>query len=152
VRLPAPVAPPEAADRAGVTLDFHNVIREIRATIAGSEVALVEGAGGLLSPFTWETTIADVAKELGALVLLVASDRLGTVSQTRLVIEALTARHLPVLGVVLTAPAEADASTGSNGKAIARLTSVRVVEVPRTNDEDERASALRDVADWALTP
>jgi dethiobiotin synthetase len=148
VRLAAPVAPPEAADREGATLDLESIVAQIEAYAAAHELTYVEGAGGLLSPLTWEATAADLAQRLGAKVLLVARDALGTVSHVRLAVEASRARGLDLAGVVLTAPEAPDASTGSNARAIERLCAIRTFRAPRTTDPGARASSLTEVLAW----
>ena len=62
---------------------------------------LVEGAGGILVPFDEKTTMADVAKQLGIPLLVVARTSLGTINHTLLTLEACHTRGLDVLGVVL---------------------------------------------------
>lgn len=148
VRLRAPVAAPEAADREGTRLDYDAVLREIRGYVVGADVALVEGAGGLLAPLTWERTACDLARDLRARLLVVAADRLGTVNHTLMTLKLLEAYDCRALGVVLTPPEHADASTGSNARAIARLASVRVHTVPRTTDPEASARAMTEVLPW----
>jgi len=77
---------------------------------------LVEGAGGLLVRLDAEGgTVADVAAELGAPVLLVVRAGLGTLSATALAAEALRARALACAGVVIGAwPAEPDLAARCN--------------------------------------
>ncbi|MCA9586192.1 MAG: dethiobiotin synthase [Myxococcales bacterium] len=137
----APVAPPEAAEREGKSLDYEGLLREVRAHAEGAEIALVETAGGALSPFTWTKTAVDLAADLGARVVLVASDRLGTIHHTRAALSVLGERASDVAAVVLSAPAEADASTGSNADALTRFTQIPIHVAPR-----DGASALRDLA------
>ena len=54
VRLKEPLTPALAADREGVTIDFEAALASIRAHAEGADFALIEGAGGVLSPLTWE--------------------------------------------------------------------------------------------------
>lgn len=151
IRLRAPVAPSEAADREGIRLDFEALVRRARASAASSEIALIEGAGGLLSPITWEHSALDLVRALDtdARVLLVAADRLGTINHTIMSLEILERRGFPALGVVLTAPSEPDLSTGSNARAIARLSRCpRIVEAPRTLDPSRMSRSMEAVVEW----
>jgi len=116
-RFRDPVAPPEAADREGRQIDFEDLVRRVREYAARADIVLVEGAGGLLSPLTWERSALDLAQALEARVLLVAADRLGTISHTLIALKLLELNRLEVLGLVLTAPEQPDASTGSNAAA-----------------------------------
>jgi len=148
VRLAEPVAPAVAADRAGVRLDLETLAQRVRALAAGAELTLVEGAGGLLTPLTWERDLTDLARALDARVVVVAADRLGAINQTRLVLGALTTAALPLAGVVLSAPAERDGSTGANAAAIARCSpGTVVVEVPRASDPGDLAAPLAPLLD-----
>ncbi|MGW4164206.1 ATP-dependent dethiobiotin synthetase BioD, partial [Streptomyces sp. NPDC004788] len=66
------------------------------------DLVLVEGAGGLLVRFDEEGgTLADAAALLGAPVLVVAQAALGTLNITELTAEALRARGIELLGVVV---------------------------------------------------
>jgi len=149
VRLRAPVAPPLAADREGTALDARTWIEATRELAAGHEFTLLEGAGGLLSPLTWETTALDLARELSAAALVVAPDRLGCLNHTLLTLRALEDEGVPVVGVVLSAPETADMSTGTNAASLRRVApDVRVAELRRLRDPEEAAAALDPVLEW----
>lgn len=138
LRLSAPIAPPEAAEQEGVTIDLEGLLERAVQLADGADVCLIEAAGGLLSPLSWDGNALDVARRLGASTLLVSADRLGTVNHTLLSLSALDAAEIPVAGVVLSAPEHADASTGHNAAAIQRLApGHRVVMAPR-EPEPER--------------
>lgn len=151
VRLPGQVAAAIAADQAGITLDYDDLVARIRALAAPGMPLLVEGAGGLLSPLTWTDNHLDLAHSLDARVLLVAADRLGTIGHTLMALRVLQAERVPVLGVVLNQPGEPDDSTRTNAGALARLAeSTPVVTVPHLNDPERAALALKEVAGWLL--
>jgi len=148
-RFAAPVAPALAAEREGETIDLDALVLQIEALSTGAEVLLVEGAGGLLSPITWEWTIVDLARSLGAAALVVAADRLGTINHALLTLSALELSGLEVVGIVLTPPETADESTGTNASAIARLSGLeRVLALPRENDPSAAAAAIAPVMGW----
>ena len=68
---------------------------------------------------------------------------------TLLTLSALELAGIPVLGIVLTPPAVADRSTGTNAAAIARLSGIeRMLAVPRTNDPDTAREAMGPVLKW----
>jgi len=148
-RFAAPVAPALAAEREGETIDLDTLVLQIEALGTGAEVLLVEGAGGLLSPITWEWTIVDLARSLGAAALVVAADRLGTINHAQLTLSALELAGLEVVGIVLTPPETADESTGTNASAIARLSGLeRVLVLPRENDPSAAVGAIAPVVGW----
>lgn len=107
-RYPEPLAPDTAARRSGLPcLAAEDVAKEVAALAERHDLVLVEGAGGLLVRYDEQgRTLADQARavrELGlpAEVLLVATAGLGTLNTTALTAEALAARGLPLLGVVV---------------------------------------------------
>ena len=147
-RFPDDMAPVLAAERVGVTLDFDEMLMAVERHAERCEILLLEGASGLLSPFTWEWCLVDVAQALEARAVLVGSDRLGTLSHSLLTLGALELAAVPVVDTVLTPPATADPSTGTNAEALKRLSGVpRVVTVPRTDDPELAAESLRPVAE-----
>jgi dethiobiotin synthetase len=112
---------------------------------------LLEGTGGLLTPITWEWNAVELARSLGAGALVVGSDRAETLNQMLLTLSALELGGVDLHGVVLTAPAKGDATTGLNAGAISRLSGLdRVLAVEREADPLAAADrgALARVADW----
>jgi dethiobiotin synthetase len=101
VRYPEPLAPEAAARRTGLpTLALDDVVAAVRG--CGTDVVLVEGAGGLLVRFSPAgLTLADMARALHAPVLVVTSAGLGTLNTTALTLEALAARGLSCPGLVI---------------------------------------------------
>ncbi|HEY5940685.1 MAG TPA: dethiobiotin synthase [Gemmatimonadales bacterium] len=147
-RLPDNVPPTLSSDRSGITIDFDALVLKIERCGENAEFLLIEGAGGLLEPVTWEWNMVDVARAMGACALVVAVDRLGTISQTLLTLSALELAGVPCAGVVLTTPEAPDQSTGTNAAAIARLSGLdRVVAAPRSAYPD-RSEAIRAVVAW----
>ncbi|MFI1716718.1 dethiobiotin synthase [Streptomyces sp. NPDC053513] len=102
-RFPEPLAPGTAARRAGLTpVGPREVAEAARKLAADHDLVLVEGAGGLLVRFDEEgSTLADAAALLGAPVLVVVPAGLGTLNPTALTAEALRARGIEQLGVVV---------------------------------------------------
>ena len=148
-RYREPIAPADAAEREGTPVALADLVREIDRFRAGADVALVEGAGGLLSPLSWAWGHPELAEALGADVLLAAADRLGTINHVLLTLAALRQRGRPVLGLVLSAPAEADASTGHNASAVARAEpGLRIATLGRLDATGLESARLDDVAAW----
>jgi dethiobiotin synthetase len=149
LRLAEPVAPVLASERAGADIDFDALVLKIERFADNAELALIEGAGGLLTPVTWEWNMADVARALGACALVVAVDRRGTINHTLLTLSALELAGIPCAGVVLTTPETGDASTGANAAAVARLSGIeRIVTVPRTGEDKAAAASMTPVMGW----
>ncbi|CAM5471670.1 ATP-dependent dethiobiotin synthetase BioD [Streptomyces microflavus] len=104
-RFPDPLAPATAARRAGLApVRPHEVAEAAEKLATEHDLVLVEGAGGLLVRFDDEGgTLADAARLLSAPVLVVAPAGLGTLNATALTAEALRARGIECLGVVVEA-------------------------------------------------
>jgi dethiobiotin synthetase len=100
-----PVAPAAAARLAGQTLTLPRILRAGRSLSRGVPL-LLEGAGGLLSPYASRLTAADLALAFGLPLLLVARNALGTINHTALALAEIRRRRIPLLGLVLvtTAP------------------------------------------------
>jgi len=154
VRLRAPLAPALAAEREGISIDMDGLAARIRALGDGADVVLVEGAGGLLSPLTWVEDVTHLARRLDARVLVVGADRLGTLNHVHMTVQVLLDSWLLPLGVVLSAPPEADASTGTNAEALRRRldhyggVKRRIAELPRVAGVADAAVRLTRVMDW----
>jgi dethiobiotin synthetase len=101
LRFALPAAPEAAARAEGRAATLHPVLTAFAELADRHDHLLVEGAGGLLVPFDAETTMADLAREVGFPLLVVARASLGTINHTRLTLEACASRRLEVLGVVL---------------------------------------------------
>ena len=84
-----------------------------------SDVVLVEGAGGLMSPLTDDEYNADLAYDLGMPLVVVAKNGLGTINHVlqTLVAAATFCEGLAVAGIVLneTQPRGADAPDHPGG-------------------------------------
>ena len=126
---------------------------EIEKLAAGTDVTMVETAGGLLAPLAWDWTVVELAEALGASVLVAAANKLGTVNHTLLTLSALELGGILAAGVVLSATENPDPSFDSNRDAIIRLSGLdRVLDAPWTSDPEEAARALEPAIPWVLPP
>ncbi|MEZ6057596.1 MAG: dethiobiotin synthase [Planctomycetaceae bacterium] len=134
----APLAPPIAAAQEGREVDaiaLRAGALAWRTGVVGSppiELLLVEGAGGFLSPITRFETNADLAVDLQFPVVIVSPNRLGTINQTLLTIEAIRSRGLTVAGVVLNSLSpDDDGSREGNAREIQKFGGVNILgELP----------------------
>lgn len=116
-RFPAALSPAAAARHAGTPpVRLADVAERVQELSRDRRLVLVEGAGGLLVRYDEEgTTIADLARWLGAAVVVVARPDLGTLNHTALTLEAMAHRGVQLAGVVLGSwPDEPDEAMRSN--------------------------------------
>lgn len=99
-RLPTPVSPHLAAQRAGVEITIGGLEKLLPADRETFRWA-VEGAGGVLVPLNQRNLMIDLMRALSLPVLVVSRSTLGTINHTLLTLEALRARSLQVAGVVM---------------------------------------------------
>ncbi len=96
-------APHLAAEAEGKRLDSGLLRRGLDIWLERSDVVVVEGAGGLMSPLGDDEFVADLAYDFGFPLVVVADNRLGAINHVlQTLITAATFRDgLPVAGVVL---------------------------------------------------
>jgi len=143
----APLAPPIAAAREGSEVDTDLLRTGLDIWQERSDLLLVEGAGGLMSPLTEDQYNADLAVDLGLPLIVVAANELGTINATlqTIITARAVAPDLPIAGVILnqTAPLAGDESLISNAEELARR-----LEVPLLASLPFRASELPSGIDW----
>lgn len=140
IRARPPLAP-YAAELEGAlpAVDHEALVQTIQELSVGSDIALIEGAGGLLAPITKKHTNADLAHALHAPLLLVARDALGTLSHTLTAIESAKHRGIALIGVALVrGPWSAgDVSCATNFRILQERVHVPVLTVPDADDDDD---------------
>lgn len=102
-RFEAPLAPHLAAEAEGRQIDAELLRSGLEYWTERSDIVLVEGAGGLMSPLGEEEYVADLAGDFRLPLVVVARNALGTINHTlQTLIAAATFRDgLPIAGVVL---------------------------------------------------
>lgn len=142
----APVAPLLAARREGRSVAVEAVLRHIRETSKAGDPVIVEGAGGLLSPFLKGADAPELIEALGARPVIVATNALGVVSRVRLVWHTLPSRSRKWAQVVLMEAAEADDSVSSNRELLGEYIPPRRIHgFPRLTSGRGRAAEKTQV-------
>jgi dethiobiotin synthetase len=129
-RYPEPLAPVAAARRAGLPLPTRDeLVGLITSTDRPGRLTLVEGAGGLLVELgDGGVTLRDLARDVGAPVLVVVKPGLGTLNHAALTLEALASHDVSCAGLVVGAwPSEPSVAEVGNREALGRLAPLRAV-------------------------
>jgi dethiobiotin synthetase len=141
-------APNVAARRAGVALDYAEMLAWVREKLdAHGGVALVEGAGGVMSPLTDTHTNLDLMEDLRLPAVLMASNYLGAVSHTLTALEVLWSREVEVARIVVTQSLPNAGLAAPMIEELSRWTKLPLVEAgfSRGPEDDARlAGALVD--------
>ncbi|WP_040790213.1 dethiobiotin synthase [Nocardia paucivorans] len=126
-RYPEPLAPDTAARRCGAPLLTLAETAAAVDDLAGADVVLVEGAGGLLVRLG-DFTLLDLAVELAAPVLVVAAPGLGTLNHSELTTRVLRAAGVPCAGLVVGSwPDDPDLAMRTNRSDLPRVTGAELV-------------------------
>jgi dethiobiotin synthetase len=137
-RFAAPLAPHLAARAERRRVDAALLRSGLEFWRARSDVVLIEGAGGLMSPISDDDYNADIAAEFGFPLVIVASNELGTINATLQTLitastycgacdnegdtSGLSSNGLRIAGIVLNSPRKLpdDASRDSNADELER--------------------------------
>ncbi len=96
-----PVAPLDAARAERRTIKMSTIVRAYQQLHARHDLLLVEGAGGVHVPITPTMDVLDLIETLKAPVVVVGRTGLGGVNHAMLTLNALRARTIPILALVL---------------------------------------------------
>jgi dethiobiotin synthetase len=150
-RLEAAAAPSVAAKLAGVALDPAVLLDRLRAAAAG-DVLVTALAGGLLAPLTPRYSVRDLARDLGAPVVVVTVARPGLANEALTTIAAARGGALHVAGVVLTGWSDDPGRVVLEERsALAELAGVPVVTLPdaaRDSESLHEAGVRWPIDDW----
>jgi dethiobiotin synthetase len=106
-RFTRPLAPCQAATAAKQQIDIDRIIQAGMTLRLGSDILLIEGAGGLMVPIRGGYLMADLAKQLGASLLIITQPRLGTLNHTLLTTYAARTMELDISGFIINRMPEA---------------------------------------------
>lgn len=126
-RYRSPLAPAAAAVLDGIPApDFAKLAECFRTIQSTSEVMLVEGAGGIAVPITWERNFSDLAWLLDLETIVVIGNRLGCLNAAVLTLNYAASRGLKITGYILNDVEPADSPAAQTNEAsLARLTHER---------------------------
>jgi len=100
-RFSPAISPDLAAKHSGTPVSLDQLVNHCTSNINDNDFLIVEGAGGIYSPICNNALNADLARELGLPVVLIAQDRLGAVNQVLLAINAIDTHQLKLNSIIL---------------------------------------------------
>jgi dethiobiotin synthetase len=101
-RFSAPLAPNMAARAEGQSLDCAALFAHGRAFLRrDADLLLIEGVGGVMVPLDEKRTVLDWIAAVGAPVVLVVGDYLGTISHTLTAVEVLRFKGAELAAIVV---------------------------------------------------
>ena len=101
LRFAAPLAPPVAAAKEGMTVDLKEVWQRFNEVSPKSELVLVEALGGLGSPVTNELTVGNIAADWRLPTVLVVPVKLGAIANTVANVAYARSLNIDLKGIIL---------------------------------------------------
>ncbi len=150
----APLAPPIAAEREGVTVDLGRAWQTFSALQQQRDLVLVEALGGLGSPVTYELTVADLARDWGLPTVLVVPIKLGAIAQAVANVALARQYHVHLQGIILNCIqpySEQEIADWAPSRLIQSLTNVPVLGcLPHLVDPTDLSKLAQIASDWEL--
>lgn len=148
-RLREAIAPAVAARVEGVRIDFSYIKTAYERLVASCDYIIVEGAGGLMAPLSGGLLIADLARELGLPLLVVARPGLGTINHSVLTCFAAQQMGLTVAGVIINGMPENPGLAEQNAPhQIGSLSGASLLGVWPKRDEVDEMEMVDELAAW----
>ncbi len=98
-QLKLPASPHIAAREEGVRIDLETIYQSyLQLSMRHSHFTIIEGAGGLLVPLNEKEFVIDLIKKLGASIILVSRNYLGSINHSLLTASVCKANNIDVLG------------------------------------------------------
>ncbi|MBE9585127.1 dethiobiotin synthase [Mucilaginibacter sp. JRF] len=100
-RLTQPYSPHKSAALDGITIDLQKFVLP-----QTDNQLVIEGAGGLMVPLNADYLIVDLIKQLGAKVILVSQNYLGSINHTLLSVSLLKQYDIAIEGIIFNGDAD----------------------------------------------
>lgn len=145
-RYRAPLSPDMAAKQEGVKYSFEELIAFCNAP-SQSNIQLIEGVGGVMSPVTAKHTVLDWMQVLALPVILVTGSYVGSISHTLSAIKALDSAVIKPHAIIIN---ETPGSAASLQDTQDALTSHMPKKIPihLLSRLDSRAEVWKDTATY----
>ena len=144
----APLAPPIAAEVEGKQVSDRLILSGATAWGKNCDLLILEGAGGLMSPISWDMTNADLAGKMQFPVILVSQNRLGVVNQVLTTLAAAQFLGLTVACVVLNTPQGIEPGLAETNERLLRSFVGRTGPSPPVVLLDRNAREFQPKVNW----
>jgi len=129
-----PVAPSVASELEGVKVEPERIKEKMGELSSRYPLLVVEGAGGIMVPITWEYAYLDLVSDLSLPVVVVALNKLGVINHTLLTLEVLKGRGVEVKAVILNSFKREDESFDTNYQSLKKLLDAPLFRFSRPED------------------
>ena len=131
-RFAAGVAPDLAARREGRSIDFPALVAFCQKAMAGNDMLLIEGVGGVMVPLDDRHTVIDWISALRVPVIVIAGSYLGTISHTLTALHVLARRNISTAAVVVSETPGSPVPLDETAASIAHFADmIDVIPLPR---------------------
>ena len=130
-------APLFAARNELSTIPLSDLIYKINKSINDKSPVIIEGAGGLMVPIDSNSLIIDILSHIKVKTIVVGRAGLGTINHCLLSIEALKAKSIKPIGIILSDPEgiTSEEMIKENTEAIESFSNVKVLGVIKKIDD-----------------
>ena len=99
-KLSMPASPHIAARNESIRIDLNTIVDACEKLTGKNKYLVIEGAGGLMVPLNENEFVMDLVKKLGARLLLVSKNYLGSINHSLLTAALCRQHNIDVLGWV----------------------------------------------------
>jgi dethiobiotin synthetase len=125
-----PLAPYDAAEIEGVTIDPSRIYKSFKKISSLHDFMIVEGVGGLMVPIKDGIFLSDLILILDIPVMIVARGTIGTINHTLLTLEHARSKGIKVEGLIINInKKETGLQEESSVKALRRLSGIEKIYV-----------------------
>lgn len=127
--FPIPASPYTASQECGIAPDVNGVIDAYSKLSEKHDIVIVEGMGGIMVPIRKNYYVADLAVDMRIDVLVVCSQRVGSVNHTVMTINACTERRINIAGIIINDSGNRGYEAATLRRDLESLTGVKVLGV-----------------------
>lgn len=148
-RFRAPLSPDMAARLESRTIEFEAVVEFCKAAIAGPDIVLIEGIGGLMVPLDQHHTVLDWMTRLEIPIVLVGGTYLGSLSHMLTAQDVLLQRRLDLRAIVISETQDSPVPLGATLTTLRPFAATPLLGLGRQAKPDE--AVIERLAQLALT-